>query len=294
VAERPKNLCEHLRLVRERPAMYLGRADIEWLHRYVLGYLDALGIHGITEFGGPSFHQFTSWLKVRLGGSWTCGWSRGLLDRCGGNHAKALEEFFELAEEFGQLSMEQGPWIDLPAGHRRSEAWHRANGASHGHRPVPVRLQLMFLQPGAKVFLRSWYEDGLRDGWVEPSIAAVKRQVEWEYGIPATSWPRVRRRRGGTAASESSGGGDVCPEGPQVRGDRDPGAACHDAAEAPGDRNAPLRDGTHAVPAGAPPTVRGCERGGVPPDLPGADGAVSQPELPGSTRECEPRLTPRL
>ncbi|MFN3649119.1 MAG: hypothetical protein ACK47B_06010 [Armatimonadota bacterium] len=182
--ERLGSVYDHLQKMRARLEMYLGDRSILKLEHYLNGYEAALTIHGIEEGDRPRFSQFLSWLWWTRPGNWQSGWARGLAETSEDNE-EALERFFDLAAEFGRLQVLPGETLDLPPGHQRSKAYHRLNR----ERPMPERLQLMYLRPGEWCYLRSWYEWGAQDErWLHSSVAGVVWLVEWEFGIPAGNW----------------------------------------------------------------------------------------------------------
>jgi hypothetical protein len=203
--EKPRNVYEHLRQVQSRLDMYLGRRSIHLLEHYLHGYGAALHVHRLTEDRVPSFGQFLSWLELTQGGTWKYGWAQGLLARSNVDEEGALERFFALAAEFGALRVTEGTVYSLAPGHQRSAAHRRANG----DRPVPQRLQLMYLRPGEWAYLRSWYGDEPEDRrMIHQSAAEVLRMVEWEYGIPPDAWgladERLMPRPDGAADNETA------------------------------------------------------------------------------------------
>lgn len=95
--------------IRVRPGMYLGSNSITALMNFIQGYLFAQ-----REAVPPSdtqsslfpldfwyFHEFT---KIKLGFSSSVpGWKNLILETCGGDEKKALEAFFPMFDEFGNI-----------------------------------------------------------------------------------------------------------------------------------------------------------------------------------------------
>jgi hypothetical protein len=181
----PRNIYEYLAHIRPRLAMYVGTESIVNLEHYLHGYGAALAVHGIIEEEVPSFSHFLSWLERTGEGAWSCGWARGLLGESK-DEAEALDRFFTLAAEFGKLRVVEGETLELAPGHERSRAYKALN---KGTRPVPSRLQLMYLQPGEWCYLRSWYgEEPQDDRWLHSSPGGVLWRVEWEYDVAPEAW----------------------------------------------------------------------------------------------------------
>lgn len=182
--EEPRNIYDHLQNMRARLRMYLGDTCILNLEHYLHGYDAGLRVHQIMEEGVPRFFQFLSWLIWTQKGTWKYGWARGLLATSKDND-EALERFFNLAAEFGSLRVVDGETLDLEPSHERSQAYTSLNSK----RPVPTRLQLMYLQPGEWCYVRSWYGAVPQDDrWLQASVAGVMNLVAWEYEIPETAW----------------------------------------------------------------------------------------------------------
>jgi hypothetical protein len=74
-----------LDIVRERPGMWLGSPNIEYLFVWIQGVHAGAHVAGDPLTGGaPDFHGFHGWIAARTGrAESTGGWAAMLLDACG-------------------------------------------------------------------------------------------------------------------------------------------------------------------------------------------------------------------
>ena|SRR6185437_9290158 len=91
-----------LDVVRERPAMWIGNAEVERLHVWIQGFRMGTRIAGDPVTGGePDFDEFHDWVAARLGvASSGKGWARMLLESAGGDQERAFEEFWHELDAF--------------------------------------------------------------------------------------------------------------------------------------------------------------------------------------------------
>ncbi|MFI5454546.1 MAG: hypothetical protein ACHRXM_03760 [Isosphaerales bacterium] len=182
----PSNIYEHVECMRPRLGMFIGANSIKQLEAYLDGYCSALFVHRIEEQDRPSFNYFLDWLMLTRKGDWTRGWATALLDEANDDNDAALEKFFQLAGEFGELRSAAGESIDLPVGHQRSLdsiQFYRDNF------PVPTRLQLVHLRPGDWCYLRYWYADkAVNQPSLYRDVSSALRVVESEFAITPNEW----------------------------------------------------------------------------------------------------------
>ncbi|WP_133257184.1 hypothetical protein [Hymenobacter edaphi] len=99
----PRDLYAHIDLIRQRPAMYLGRLSLTALYHYIEGYLSACYNHGVEEELTPDFGEFHRFVAAYyLHGETTAGWCKVLLAEHYGCEESALHSFFELFDQFRQ------------------------------------------------------------------------------------------------------------------------------------------------------------------------------------------------
>jgi hypothetical protein len=86
-----------LDIVRERPGMWIGSPNIEYLFVWIQGVHAGAHIAGDPLTGGtPDFHG-----SARTGrAASTTGWSAMLLDACGGDTESAFERFWLVLDAF--------------------------------------------------------------------------------------------------------------------------------------------------------------------------------------------------
>lgn len=96
--------------MKQRPAMWIGKADIELLKAYLDGYRAALNHAGAYQQNTQTtlfplifwfMHEFAK-IKTNSYES-TSGWANLILSECKGDKAKALDRFFEYFDEFCAL-----------------------------------------------------------------------------------------------------------------------------------------------------------------------------------------------
>lgn len=94
--------------IKKRPGLYLGSNSIIALWHFLNGYWAAerdMGIpknHSIFPLSFPYMSEFT---KIRLACHSNLGWCHHILNFCNGDEQQALNTFFDLWDEFEQISM---------------------------------------------------------------------------------------------------------------------------------------------------------------------------------------------
>lgn len=98
--------------IRKRPGMYLGSNNIIALWHFLNGYKFAERDSGV-ECNGTlfplNFKYMSEFANVQLNCTNNLGWCHNILNFCNGNEDIALNKFFELYDEFNQVSM-KGYW----------------------------------------------------------------------------------------------------------------------------------------------------------------------------------------
>ena len=128
-------------------------------------------------------------------GSLVRGWARHFLEESNGDNEVALEAFFKLVAEFGQFRVVEGEFVDLPPGHARSKEFmkglHEILAKVCGHdRPVPRRIQLVYLLPDEYCFLKSWQGDEvvIDHSSLYPDAATARKEVAFEFAVSSDEW----------------------------------------------------------------------------------------------------------
>ena len=103
----PKSIFELLKHVefRKRPAMWLGAAEISKLRVFIEGYCHACSDHNMQMEMIPPFGWFHEWARHKFHWSEsTAGWDRIILQENNGDEFQALENFFEVYDEFCEVT----------------------------------------------------------------------------------------------------------------------------------------------------------------------------------------------
>lgn len=177
------NIYEFIEEIRVSPSAYLGKASIKTLENLLFGYREALDVHCIEEVDVPPFHYFTEWLYVNeLIDTKSLGWAKSLLIKADDNEVIALEDFFQLAIEFGKLHPQRGKIYKLAPGQGYSPEFLRWNKFDLD--PIPNELQIIYLNPGAWCYLKYCYGNKFKLGRILYSNAEqVCDDIEREFDI---------------------------------------------------------------------------------------------------------------
>ncbi len=95
-------LRSFLRMIRERPAMYLGDSKVDTLSHWIDGYVTARQDLGIEAFVGDEvglLDGFTHWLAVKLPTTITCQWE-GIIRLEKDGSEFSVQTFFRLFDEY--------------------------------------------------------------------------------------------------------------------------------------------------------------------------------------------------
>ena len=178
-----RNIYEHMEVVRGWVQGWIGEPTIHNLLLYLTGYEVALGVHGIEERDCPPSELFMSWLQKTRYIPPNRGLDDEFLHEARGDNELALENFFTLFAEFGRFGVVLGEFVDIPHGHLPPDRHARMQ-------PVPTRIQLAYLQPGAWCFVKEWIEDRVRSrqNYLYEDERAAKNSVESELGIRPDMW----------------------------------------------------------------------------------------------------------
>lgn len=91
-----------LRMIRERPAMYLGDSKVDTLSHWIDGYVTARQDLGIDAFVGDEvgwLDGFTHWLAVKLPATITCQWAGIIRHEMDGSEF-SVQALFRLFDEY--------------------------------------------------------------------------------------------------------------------------------------------------------------------------------------------------
>lgn len=176
-----KNIYEHLKIVSQRPQMYIGDRSIHKLETYINGYQTALLIHDIKEEGCPNFQFFYNWLAHEYGIN-PVGGCRGILEVCK-NEEEALQMFFSYVKEYSHLTVEHGQVFKLSKGQKWSAEFIEAN-PGFKNVPVPNRLQVVHLRPGNSCYVEYWHFDNqIHVGSLHQDLESAFYTVNWTLGL---------------------------------------------------------------------------------------------------------------
>lgn len=95
-------IYDMLDVVRVRPGMWIGSADIEVLFVWLQGFNTGIAIAGdpMTS-GAPNFGEFDDWVAGRLGRTKNgYSWAMMLTEACGGDPERAFERFWVELDAF--------------------------------------------------------------------------------------------------------------------------------------------------------------------------------------------------
>jgi hypothetical protein len=96
-------LFEILEKIHEKPGMYIGKASVNDLFMFLVGYKTArreLGIES-TEKENDFYGEFQPWLQERYRMSISASWAK-MIEFCTGSDERGFYRFFELLDEFWQ------------------------------------------------------------------------------------------------------------------------------------------------------------------------------------------------
>jgi hypothetical protein len=96
LGQKVATVYDMLEIVRERPAMWIGNAELERLHVWIQGFRTGTQIAGDpVSVGEPDFDEFHGWVAARLGvASSGKGWARMLLESVSGDQERAFGKFW--------------------------------------------------------------------------------------------------------------------------------------------------------------------------------------------------------
>jgi hypothetical protein len=107
------NVYELIDVMRRRPEMYIGSHSIVHFRAFLEGCFHMARVYGIECCEQPDFSDLHYWISERfLGTQSTMGWCSIILQECGGDENKALDQFFELVEEFRNSEYQSGIYPD--------------------------------------------------------------------------------------------------------------------------------------------------------------------------------------
>jgi len=95
------DVYQTITLIRSRPTMYIGSHSLIRLRAFLDGCFYMAHEYGIECCERPSFGGLHDWVAKRFG--WyesTAGWCNIIVKECGGDEGKALDQFFELIDEY--------------------------------------------------------------------------------------------------------------------------------------------------------------------------------------------------
>jgi len=180
------------RWVRPRLENYLGGTrSIEKLHVFLAGYQAALAVNHVRERDCPPFELFLFWLVETRPGAWSTGWAYQLLQEAGGDTEVALDKFFNLISEFGSLREVEGEYVELGSGHQRPPNAIDEAFVSLGcsRRPVPTRIQLVYLRPGSCCYCRETFAAEPREQlFLFRDATAAKESLRIDLGVGPDGW----------------------------------------------------------------------------------------------------------
>lgn len=114
-----KDIYELLALVKRRPAMWLGKAEISAFKNFLDGFFYAQRSYDPHAFEWPPFELVQDWVELHLNrGPGSESWAGLLLTHYQGDEAAALQRFFELLDEFQQVRVVRGLQISLSPDNR--------------------------------------------------------------------------------------------------------------------------------------------------------------------------------
>jgi hypothetical protein len=96
----PTNLYDYIDRMRERPAMWLGTAELTALRNFTDAYQVALQTHGIDERLDPPLHEFHDFCARYFQSTSVAGWCNIILANHFGQEEEALGHFFPLFDNF--------------------------------------------------------------------------------------------------------------------------------------------------------------------------------------------------
>lgn len=96
--------------IRKRPGMYLGSSSIIALSHFLCGYQAAeldYGLYRREKLVPLQFEYMSEFTKMKLNSRDNLGWCHQILKFCDGDEEKALNQFFELYDEFVQIRIKR-------------------------------------------------------------------------------------------------------------------------------------------------------------------------------------------
>ena len=102
--------CNRIDMLRKRPEMYLGSRNITALFHFLGGYRMAesdLGLDFQRELFPLDFCFINEFVNFRLGCENNMGWCKNILNYCGGDEEKAFSVFFDIYDNFKNITMKR-------------------------------------------------------------------------------------------------------------------------------------------------------------------------------------------
>lgn len=178
--------------IRARPSMFLRNSSLEDLQTLLFGYYAALDVHGLVEPVPKMDRHFLFWMEYRTGWSLCTGWAVALTSRYGTSE-RALEEFFNFADEFRRLRSVTLCSVRLQSRHRPTG--NRVTIGFGERIRKPKKVDILRYRPLPLHFLRFHYSDGIQDqdllfvhGGVKSSLRDAKVWVRDELQVAVSEW----------------------------------------------------------------------------------------------------------
>lgn len=192
-----QNVYELLAQMKERPAMWLGTADISLLEAFLNGFGYAQPSSLARPDAWPPLWLLHDWTAHKFHqSSSVMGWRRILTQHCQGDEQAALRLFFDVLEEFKAVRVMRVLEIQLsPAAHAfySSDACQiqRYAGTDPARLPAPDGVYVVQFSGGLGhyVFHHRQGQELSRDGSY-PSLRACLKRVRQEFGDTST-WQEV-------------------------------------------------------------------------------------------------------
>jgi hypothetical protein len=153
----PTNLYDHIDRMRERPALWLGSAELTALRNFIDAYQVALQTHSIDEHLHPPIYDFHDFCARYFQSTSVAGWCNIILADHFGNEEAALGHFFSLFDDFRDR-------VDVMKGRRIVTAFAR---------------EIAFNQPNWRVTLPDF--ETVLTACREPLCAAFRARIAHEY-----------------------------------------------------------------------------------------------------------------
>lgn len=192
--QKPKTLHDILKLIRRRPAMYLGSVSLKALSSFIDGYEAALSVNNLYENKIFASSIFSHYLVLEHKFDMSCiigGWE-WYLSKSSADEQEAFDKFYIFYDEFSRL--------EPISTHSLGEEAIRDNyddalklKSRFKNESLPYMIEIIRLYPKKWCLLKYYFPDAVRhDGALYKNYKRAVESVKFGLGIPEDMWLPIK------------------------------------------------------------------------------------------------------